>query len=29
MVLSPFNAYLLFQGLETLTLRVERASQTR
>lgn len=28
MVLSPFNAYLLFQGLETLTLRVERASQT-
>jgi len=28
MVLSPFNAYLLFQGLETLALRVERASQT-
>ena len=28
MVLSPFNAYLLFQGLETLTLRLERASQT-
>ncbi|MDW8425642.1 MAG: PLP-dependent transferase [Meiothermus sp.] len=28
MVLSPFNAYLLFQGLETLGLRVERASQT-
>lgn len=28
MVLSPFNAYLLFQGLETLELRVERASQT-
>ena len=28
MVLSPFNAYLLFQGLETLPLRVERASQT-
>ncbi|MCL5964263.1 MAG: aminotransferase class I/II-fold pyridoxal phosphate-dependent enzyme [Deinococcus sp.] len=24
MVLSPFNAYLLFQGLETLPLRVER-----
>lgn len=28
MVLSPFNAYLLFQGLETLALRIERASQT-
>jgi len=28
MVLSPFNAYLLFQGLETLELRVRRASQT-
>jgi O-acetylhomoserine (thiol)-lyase len=28
MVLSPFNAYLLFQGLETLPLRVERSSQT-
>ncbi|RDI95418.1 O-acetylhomoserine aminocarboxypropyltransferase/cysteine synthase [Meiothermus sp. QL-1] len=28
MVLSPFNAYLLFQGLETVQLRVERASQT-
>ncbi|WP_299429152.1 aminotransferase class I/II-fold pyridoxal phosphate-dependent enzyme [uncultured Meiothermus sp.] len=25
MVLSPFNAYLLFQGLETLELRIERA----
>ncbi|AWR85654.1 O-acetylhomoserine aminocarboxypropyltransferase/cysteine synthase family protein [Meiothermus taiwanensis] len=28
MVLSPFNAYLLFQGLETVALRIERASQT-
>lgn len=28
MVLSPFNAYLLFQGLETLELRIARASQT-
>ncbi|MBO1435946.1 aminotransferase class I/II-fold pyridoxal phosphate-dependent enzyme [Meiothermus sp. CFH 77666] len=27
MVLSPFNAYLLFQGLETLELRIERACQ--
>ncbi len=27
MVLSPFNAYLLFQGLETIELRVERASK--
>lgn len=27
MVLSPFNAYLLFQGLETVELRVERASR--
>lgn len=27
MVLSPFNAYLLFQGLETVELRVERASK--
>ncbi len=25
MVLSPFNAYLLFQGLETVGLRIERA----
>lgn len=28
MVLSPFHAYLIFQGLETLPLRVERASRT-
>lgn len=28
MVLSPFNAYLLFQGIETVELRVSRASQT-
>lgn len=28
MVLSPFNAYLLFQGLETVELRVQRASQS-
>jgi len=28
MVLSPFNAYLLFQGLETVELRVERASSS-
>ncbi len=28
MVLSPFNAYLLFQGLETVALRIERACQT-
>lgn len=27
MVLSPFNAFLLFQGLETVGLRVEKASQ--
>lgn len=27
MVLSPFNAFLLFQGLETVELRVERASK--
>lgn len=27
MVLSPFSAYLLFQGLETLELRIERACQ--
>jgi O-acetylhomoserine (thiol)-lyase len=28
MVLSPFNAYLLFLGLETLKLRIERASNS-
>ncbi len=28
MSLSPFNAYLLFQGLETVALRVERMSRT-
>ncbi|WP_119279832.1 O-acetylhomoserine aminocarboxypropyltransferase/cysteine synthase family protein [Calidithermus roseus] len=28
MVLSPFNAYLLFQGVETVELRVERASRS-
>ncbi|AEB11905.1 O-acetylhomoserine aminocarboxypropyltransferase/cysteine synthase family protein [Marinithermus hydrothermalis] len=28
MVLSPFNAYLIHQGLETLALRAERASRT-
>jgi len=28
MSLSPFNAYLLFQGLETLALRVRRMSET-
>lgn len=28
MALSPFNAYLIFQGLETLAVRLERASQT-
>lgn len=28
MVLSPFNAYLLFQGIESVDLRVARASQT-
>jgi len=27
MVLSPFNAYLLFQGLETVSLRIEKACQ--
>lgn len=27
MVLSPFNAYLLFQGLETVNLRVQQASR--
>jgi O-acetylhomoserine (thiol)-lyase len=27
MVLSPFDAYMLFQGLETVELRVERASR--
>ncbi|WP_243093871.1 aminotransferase class I/II-fold pyridoxal phosphate-dependent enzyme [Thermus thalpophilus] len=28
MALSPFNAYLLFQGLETVALRVRRMSET-
>lgn len=28
MALSPFNAYLLFQGLETVALRVARMSET-
>lgn len=28
MVLSPFNAYLLFQGLETVALRLRRMSET-
>ncbi|WP_243030357.1 aminotransferase class I/II-fold pyridoxal phosphate-dependent enzyme [Thermus altitudinis] len=28
MALSPFNAYLLFQGLETVALRVKRMSET-
>ncbi|TBH20971.1 aminotransferase class I/II-fold pyridoxal phosphate-dependent enzyme [Thermus thermamylovorans] len=28
MSLSPFHAYLLFQGLETVALRVERMSET-
>ncbi|KPD26982.1 cysteine synthase [Thermus scotoductus] len=28
MALSPFNAYLLFQGLETVALRVGRMSET-
>lgn len=28
MVLSPFNAFLLFQGVETVVLRVERASSS-
>lgn len=28
MSLSPFNAYLLFQGLETVALRVRRMSET-
>ncbi|MFN3179118.1 MAG: aminotransferase class I/II-fold pyridoxal phosphate-dependent enzyme [Thermus sp.] len=28
MALSPFNAYLLFQGLETVALRIRRMSET-